>query len=219
MSLSAALAIALAPAPAAAPGKWQQHSPARSREVLRAFADCAVKLEPALARRFVLMPAEQRMPEAEFRRLFNGRCLGFLGGQLQMRAWASRGALAEALVRRQVSGPAPAALAAAAPLEWRLPAPVPTPLDEAEQLVSRLGECTVRADPAGTLAVLRSKADGPSEVERMKALTPRIAGCVQSGSTLEFNRSNLRTAMAIAYYRLWSAALPSPTSSTKGQSR
>lgn len=217
--LMSAAAAAAAPAPSA---NWRTSSPEEARKILQSFASCAADAEPAIARRFVLLREGERLGEKEYQRLFDGRCLGFLGGQMRMRAWRSRAAIAEALIRRNPAAFRSVAILAAPPIDW---ASAPALLDAkadpatvareaeiilAETQMSALGECVVRADPSAAFDVVQSKIDSDQEMSKLRALAPKIAGCVQQGQTISFNRTNLRSAMALAYYRLAVAAPAAP---------
>lgn len=210
------IASLLAPTSAtASQSEWQDESQATARKVLRDFAECSVRYEPEVARRFIMMNDGERLPDADYRALFGGRCLGFRGGRLTMRSWRSRSALAEAFIRRQSKSRRPVSFSDVAALEWpialqqqpgaKVDAAVIARDGEAvvaERLVSMLGECVVRADPSGVLSVLDSNIDSSKEAAQFRSLTPHIAGCVKKGETLAFNRTNLRNGLALSYFRL-----------------
>jgi hypothetical protein len=193
--------------------------PSVGRKVLQEFAWCTVRREPVLAQAFVQLVDPGHMPGAEFQRLFDASCLFPLAGQLQMRSWQSRAALAEALLLRDGTLRRTMSFAGVRALDWPVetwPVSAGKPSDPGavsrfadaaarDQSVSRLGECVVRADPVGSMTVLRTEIDTGAERKRFAALSPRIASCVQEGQTLAFNRTNLRAAMALAYYRLATA--------------
>jgi hypothetical protein len=211
-----AVSAAVATSAAAQPSHWQKAPPTVSRRILQDFAWCIVRREPALARTFALMNDGKQLPAADFQKLFDARCLGMVNAQLQMRSWQSRAALAEALLLRDATLRQSTDFASVGALEWPSTstavvaqesaanlAPPPFAAANAEdQLVSRLGECVVRADPTGAIGVLKTSIDSDGERKRFAALAPRIAQCVQQGQTGTFNRTNLRAAMALAYYRL-----------------
>jgi hypothetical protein len=212
------LALMLAAAATQAPAKpadWQDAPATVSRRILQDFAWCTVRREPALARSFALMNEGERLAPADFEKLFDGRCLGMINAQLQMRACQSRAALAEALLVRDASLRRATSFASAGALNWSSgPAMTPANPEIAarfaaanadDQPVGKLGECVVRADPAGAMDVLKTKIDSDAERKRFAALAPRIVACVQQGQTRSFNRTNLRAGMALAYFRLASA--------------
>lgn len=215
--LTVAVIAAASASASAQPYRMLEAQPSVARKVLQEFAWCTVRRQPALAQAFVRLADPSEMPVADFQRLFDASCLFPLAGQLQMRSWQSRAVLAEALLLRDGTLRRPMSFAAATPLDWpETPVPVLAagkPIDPAvrarlsaeaarDQSHGRLGECVVRADPAGAMAVLRTEIDTGAERKRFAALAPSIASCVQQGQTLSFNRTNLRAAMALAYYRL-----------------
>ena len=184
---------------------------AYARKVMRDFARCTVKREPVLARRYVLLNIPD-LNDAEFQRVFSWTCLA--RGQLKMRQWQYRGALAEELIRTDLAGRTATDFSGASALNWSVPPKTYSTIkdadlrkkqqdiDLAESYVGQLGECVVRVTPVGSLAVLQTPNDSPAEIAALKRIAPRIAGCVSAGNTLKFNRTNLRNAMAISYYRL-----------------
>lgn len=213
------LALVLAAAASTAQPQWKESSPAEARQKLREFAECAARRDPKVAHRFVMLNQGELLPPQLFRDLFSGRCLGRNGAQLRMRQWRSRAALAEALIRQRPEVFRPASYAAVPALNW---APVQAsprlaslPQAEAEQreamsqaevLMSQLGECVVRNDAPGVLSALQTDLDGAAEKARLQLLAPKIASCIRKGDTLSLNRTNLRSALALAYYRLGVAA-------------
>ena len=72
--------------------------------------------------------------------------------------------------------------------------------------LSRYGECVVRADPAGSRALLAAKPETPEEASRFAALRLALATCLPEGHTLEFGKLALRGTIAVNYYRLAKAA-------------
>ncbi|MEA2999033.1 MAG: hypothetical protein QOK17_866 [Sphingomonadales bacterium] len=198
-----------------------------ARAIMNRFAACTVQRRPEFARRFVLTPGVRPSP-SDLQKVAPSECLWRAGedvSQLRMRDALYRGALAEQLIRAEMAGAAiidPASLPA---LEW--PAPEsPSAVDErgrrltaaaqkerelgyavalADDYVMRLGECVVRADPGGSRAAVLTEMDSAEELARLKAMAPTIAGCVARGQTLKFNRTTLRAALAVSYYRLAAA--------------
>lgn len=83
----------------------------------------------------------------------------------------------------------------------------------ADVTMAKLGECVARMDGAGTRAVLLTALDTPEELASLKAVTSAIGNCLPKGQTLKFDRMSLRGSLAVAYYRLASAAQPSGAAS------
>ena len=205
-----------------------------ARKIMREFARCTVKHEHRLAQQYVLMNPSDRLPEDEFRKVADGTCLGFLGGRLKMRPFQYRAALAEELIRRDLKGQSSFDPTIVPPLEWRDPDAGRSDTNEvaefairpaadwqredqfaAETYVSQLGECTVRANPVGARAVIDAKAES-DEIAAIQAIGPQIASCVQAGETLKFDRTILRSAIALSYYRL---AIASQSASRQAPAR
>ncbi len=67
--------------------------------------------------------------------------------------------------------------------------------------LSRYGECVVRQEPAKARYWLLTPPDSPEEISRINDLRPAFADCLNEG-TMKFNRTTMRGAVAINYYRL-----------------
>jgi hypothetical protein len=201
----------------------QKKATAQARAIMRDMAKCVVAKFPDDVRRYVLLTSSDPADNQMLQRVADPNCLHVIAGQLRMRGGDYRAALAEQMIRRDLAAWPAIDPVNIAPLAWReLYAPrtvddrTGKPLSEAEQarqqeiyaklavetLMARLGECAVRADPAGALAVLHTDVDQPDELAALKAMAPVFANCVQQGETLAFNRTNLRNGIALSYYRL-----------------
>lgn len=218
--MSVALFIFAAAAASSNPAGDEQYA----RKVMGDFARCTVKYEHVLARKFVLMSPADQFPEQEFQKITDWRCLGLLGGRLKMRPFQYRAALAEELIRKESARLSDSQSKALPPLDWSTPiytgklfSVFRSALADrrdypaAEMALGRFGECIVRANPSGALAVLRTKREA-DELAAMKALSPQIAECAPADQTLTLDRSNLRSAMALSYYRL---AMMAPSASAR----
>ena len=204
-----------------------------SRKVMRDFARCTVKYEHELARKFVLLNSWERLPDSEYQKVVDSRCLGLLGGRLFMRPFQYRAAIAERLISKDSVRLSENDVRSRAPLDWSVPQRTVSDaagisfsffnqikeLDKpdylaAESAMGRLGECVVRANPRGALAVLETRKDA-YELAAMRALAPQLAACVQPNEKMTFAPSNLRDAIALSYYRL---AMETPAPQEPGKS-
>ena len=228
-----AMAVSYCPAPAYGKGEWEAKQAAYSRKVTQEFAQCVVERYPAIAREFVLLNPYERMDQEKYDKLTGGKCLYLRSGTLKMPRFYYQGALANQLVIEGLDNGFVLNPAKIAPLGWEPPiAPVKADANSGKlrsdkkitalqnnynlllgyHYVAQLGECIVRNDPAGSRAVFNSKVDSTEEIGAMKAMSATIAGCVASGQTLKFNRTNLRNSLAVNYYRLAQAQLKSDLS-------
>jgi hypothetical protein len=177
------------------------------RAVMNRFAQCTVQRRTELARRFVLNWGVPPSP-SDLQEVASSECLRRAGSdviELNMRDSLYRGALAEQLIRRELAKADvidPIRLPA---LQWADPG-LPSSVSAADTAVMRLGECVVRADPAGSRAAVLAEQDSSDELARLKAMSPTIARCIAQGETRTFNRTTLRAALAVSYYRLSVAA-------------
>ena len=198
-----------------------------SRKVMRDFARCTVKYEHELARKFVLLNSWERLPDSEYQKIVDWRCLGLLGGRLAMRPFQYRAAIAERLISKDSVRLSESDVRSRAPLDWSVPQLTVSDaagisfslfnqiqeLDKpdylaAESAMGRLGECVVRGNPMGALAVLETRNDA-DELAAMKVLAPQLAACVAPNEKMTFAPSNLRDAIALSYYRL-AMEMPAP---------
>lgn len=229
IAAAAVAALCLSPcSPADASNKG-----AGARAMMNKFAQCMVQRRPDFARRYVLnwgVPPSR----SDLQEIASSACLLWAGSdviELNMRDALFRGALAEQLIRRELAkadvidpiplpalewpgaqrpaaggekGPRVNAAAAGKEAERRYAVAV------SDNQVMPLGECVVRADPAGSRTALLTEMDSADELARMKAMSPTIARCIAQGATPKFNRTILRAALAISYYRLAAAARVTP---------
>ena len=209
--------------------RYLDTSPAVSRAVMAEFARCVVRRKHDAAAEVVLDPAQQLGSE-DNKGLFVSDCMPS-GSRMRAKAVQMRYGLAEALVRSDMES-APADLALVAPLQRLAFVDRPMPADvaadpervagwqafaEAAQsyaALAPLGECVVRADPAGSLALLKTPVESEEEMAAVGALAPVLPGCVKKGQKLSFNRFNLRGTIALNLYRL--ARAPRVAASSSG---
>ena len=213
----------LAGAALANPASARNMDALRGHAVLRDFAKCSVKREPALARAIALgRNGPGGMSDEEIVKALNPRCLGLWGVRFNASGLGLRGAFAEELIRREFGQPPLLDPIGLGPLNWPAPTAVrvgpgartPRPVEiqrivaaaARDARVGRLGECVLRASPAGAAAVLNAKMDSKAELAALRALTPYVARCVQAGHTSNFNGTNMRYALALSYYRFAVAA-------------
>lgn len=228
-----AMVISSASVPAYAKGEWKAKQAAYSRKVMQEFAQCVVERYPAIAREFVIMSPYERVEKQKYEKLTSGKCLGLRSGILKMPSVYYQGALANQLVIEELGNGFVLEPANIGPLTWPKPIP-PTkvdaksgkPLPEATIIalqkgynlslgfhyIALLGECIVRNDPVGSRAVINAKVDSAEEITSLKAMSATIAGCVATGQTIKFNRTNLRNSLALSYYQLGQAQLKSKLS-------
>lgn len=99
-------------------------------------------------------------------------------------------ALAEVLIQKRLALSDPALIAAAAPL------------NPGHQEV---GECAVRANPAGARDFLKTRINSREELAAAQAIAPAFGRCVPMGTELRPDMTTLRGNVAVYYYRLASA--------------
>lgn len=185
----------------------------------RAIAKCHFEIEADRIERYLLAdPAANAFEKWEDKR--SDDCIYKVVKEEGTWTWhrgeGLRYALAEELVRLRLSGVALADLDRVAPLphdrppyrskwenflsrsEWDA-----LPRQKAAAVfLSKMGECVVRSDPAGSRAILESDPASPAERRAIQSLMPALQRCVEKSQTLEFDRASLRGAIALNFLRL-----------------
>lgn len=223
-----AAGMACAPA-SSAENAYNAQATADAREVMEDLAACVVRGDHDVARRFVLTPLYEQVDRSTSKRVVDGNCMGFRAGRLKMTPNLYRAALAEQLVKTDLAAWPVIDPSNVPPIKWGKvkmpPANDPKsgkPFSAAQSaefakrferisneiLVGQLGECVVRTDPAKALALLKTRINKPDEVEALKALLPVFSGCVQQGASVALDRTNMRSGVALSYYRIASSMMP-----------
>lgn len=230
-----AAGMACAPASSAENG-YNAQATADAREVMEDLAACVVRGDHDVARRFVLTPLYEQVDRSASKRVVDGNCMGFRAGRLKMTPNLYRAALAEQLVKTDLAAWPVIDPSNVAPIKWGRvkPAPANDPKSgkpftaaqsaefakrferiSSEILVGQLGECVVRADPAKALALLKTRINKPDEVEALKALLPLFSGCLRQGASVALDRTNMRSGIALSYYRIASSMMPTVVAGAK----
>lgn len=234
MKLAAALLACAAFLPAVSASAAEAPSMGQVRNFLADYGKCIVKRAPELSQKAVVSGASFNRESPDGRLLTQSECInaenlrntsrGFQG-RVRMPDEIYRGAIAEALVLRDGTQLAAAAVAAIPALTYEEIRPLrttdrdgkPIPEDRLErqraaiarktgaQQVGKLGECVVRQLPDASRAVLSTQIETPGELASLNALAPALQQCVPAGETISLDRMSLRGALAIAYYRLANA--------------
>jgi hypothetical protein len=191
-----------------------------SRIVLSEFAKCIVRRKHDAAARVVLDPEANLGKEREDG-LFISDCMPG-GTRLRARGTQIRYGLAEALALAD-AGKLSLDFAGVAPLVHRPFVDQPMPADVAADprrlagwnayaaehvayaAVAPFGECVVRAAPAQSLAVLRTKVETPEENAALNALGPVLGPCLAKGKAMKLNKFVMRGTLALNLYRLANA--------------
>ena len=208
---------------AATPAQAKENHEAR--RVLADFAECVVKDSSAIVSRAIIEDWDTGTLIAHKSWPIKPDCLRSAGFVSQLRAsqHMMKAAIAEQLVLRDKIEVQAAGLSALAPLTYRMPTPVATvdrrtgkALDtEAVErqkkaiaaklgaiALTQLGECVVQANPSGVRSVLASPIGKPEELAAIKAITPAMGQCLPKDFGLALDRSSVRSAVALSYYRM-----------------
>lgn len=220
MLLSGLVALSLGAASQPAP----QRADSRTRVELAEFAECLVKSRRSDARNAVLEDWDSR--KLAYRELLAARDCVRIGRRLRVNSEVLRANLAGALIAADLGPQDPAAIAAAPMLAYPAPDPLrtfdakgrPVGSDSIERqnaaiqrklswrAIAQFGDCVARANPAAVPALAASQVASESELAALKAFSPQMPACLPRGVKLELDRSSLRGAITLAYYRLATAA-------------
>ena len=172
-----------------------------SRAVLAEFSRCIVRRKHDIAARVVLDPAAS-LGRERAEGLFISDCMP-PRSRMRVNATQMRYGLAEALT---------IADAKTLSFDFANVAPLAHPSSAspasfaAEQAAlaaaSPFGECVVRAAPAQSLAVLRTRVGSPEESAAMESLFPLLGTCLGKGKEMRLNRFVMRGTLALNLYRL-----------------
>jgi len=216
--LAALSATLFGSVPSAATSNNEQ---ALASKVSDTLSKCLATEKTELAARYVL--SVERLPQNEFDKLTGSDCMLMWSGKLMMRGFHFRAALAEALVKQQLTVLDASALDRVKPLTWPIPQPVSKidsesgkpfsaellsvaeqnyTRDAAQYFVSVIGECVARSAPLSVQSLVGAKAGSADESEFFKEMSSQISACVPQGEPIRFSRANLRAALATSYYRL-----------------
>jgi hypothetical protein len=205
------------------------YSAKETRLLVDDYGRCIVRKEGKLAAQAILRNVNNKTLMREYPRLIDGKCVPTPPAttvKVQFHGDQFRYAIADALVSAELGAlPAPN-LDSVPPLDHRIPTP-PSRLDkkgrplsdrkyaeavedydqdQAFSYLSSFGECAVRADPAGSRALLLTRPESEAETAAFAALKNAFGNCVEEGHTLAFGKVALRGTIAVNYYRLARAA-------------
>lgn len=208
------------------------------RDYVDEYARCMVRFHHADARALIVSDTPNDRLERDFGNLFTSKPLASVqecerlfirqGVAFQLQPDAFRGALAHALIARDLPQAEPGSFADRAPLShWAIsiPAAMSSGQDSKARLgtkdraaveqvgrawLARYGECLVRGNPRASYDWILSKPGSADENDAVAQLNPVFAGCLAQGESMTFGKVVLRDAVAVNYYRL---AMAAPVSS------
>jgi hypothetical protein len=215
----AALFLASAMVASNALGAPPKQSWSHARFLLEQFARCTATTKRALATQAIV--EDWPMKVMADRRFIGSDCGNhdYLFSPLM----ALKAAIGEQLLLTDKEELDPGSVAKSPPLVFRAPSNAESMKDSEREVIeheeitlamTRLGECVIRADPAGSRALLGTKLASANERQRARSLTGAISSCVSKGKTLELNVENVRQMIGLAYYRMMVAVRSAPPAPT-----
>jgi len=206
----------------------QAGDPAEIRAALNFYGTCIVKREGEIASKTVLSGQFMDPRSDEGKRLVQKECLADRVAIARFGDSALKGAMADALVNRSLGRLTATSFDGVPALTYGEPWPVrltdqngnnlPAERIAAQQRAydeklrevarARMAECVTRAAGPQVRAMLTTPAASAAELAALQSVAPSLSGCLPAGQTIGFDRMTLRGALAVAYYRLASAAQP-----------
>lgn len=122
-------------------------------------------------------------------------------------AWRERAEIAEAAAVSLLNRSQPDVVVAAGQGDWAFALPKgvqPADYDVSNVGMRMLGDCVLRANPQGTLALLRSDRGSAAETATITGLSGNFASCLTAGQTFKLKRQDLRLVVAEPLYHLLS---------------
>ncbi|MDP3906053.1 hypothetical protein [Novosphingobium sp.] len=203
--------------------------PAEIRAALGFYGTCIVKREGEIASKALLSGEFLDTRSDDGKRLVQKECLADRVTVARFNDASLKGAMADALVARGLDRLTATSFDGVPALTYAEPWPVrltdrngsdlppervaaqQRKFEEKQGEVARakMAECVTRAAGAPVRALFATPAASQAELAALQAVAPSLAGCLPAGQTIGFDRMTLRGALAVAYYRLASAAQPS----------
>lgn len=190
-----------------------------------AYAQCVVEKEAALVRDYVLLNAIERKKDERYRKLADRNCLPNNSDREISRLYLSgHGALyvfAEQLLKTErlpvvESFSEISMLAHPKPMKMEdynssgklSKQEFAKKVDQSfgEVVLSRIGECVVRADTGNARNLLSTAVGSEDEIVAIQTLMPALSGCIQDGS-MKMNPEQVRGTVALNLYRLTTASM------------
>ena len=189
--------IAAAALAAQSPATLGSPSEPRLVQSLHRYATCVAQIRERAARTLLAMDYRTDEYDRAMRRL-NRDDEDCESSSETERAFRSSGllfagALAEALLRKDLAGRELAPLVAYE---------ASRPVIEARNGGEVMAICVVRGDPAATSRLLATRPATAEEHEALRALSPSLSGCVPARTEARFTREALRAVIALAALRL-----------------
>ena len=123
-------------------------------------------------------------------------------------AWQERAEIAEAALAGLIDGKSPNVATAAGQTGWALTLPAgarqAVDYDSVKVGMRMLGDCIVRANPEGSLALVRTDRGSAAEAAATGGLSGNLAACLPAGQKLTLKRQDLRLVVAEPLYQMLS---------------
>lgn len=188
-----------------------QMDEAATRAAVVRFADCIVAKQSALGREIVL--GEKTISRSRWSNFFDDqRCLLEAVSHrdmptelvaLRLKPDQARYAVAEVLVRKDFANLDPSRLAEAPPLVLSTKGKQ----DIESSALLAFAECAIRANPSAAKNLLFTAINSVDESAAAQALVPAFSGCLLKDRQFKTDLVTIRGNIAVAYYRLASAAV------------
>lgn len=181
-----------------------------ARSTMLGYAACVYGRSPGRVKTMLSYPMADARYEQMHRNLFRQYSDCFDGGeaaQINFSDTSLRGALYEALYRREFARSAPTDFTAIGKIDYG--AGYPQPIDSRYHTAIALGaygDCVSRRAPADARKLMLATPGLPAEDQIFSSLAPHLGPCLPNGQKLRFSKSVLRGVVAEGLYRLSAAS-------------
>lgn len=174
-----------------------------ARRAMEDFASCLVAREKGRVSKLIDLPVDTKESDKAFDAIF-GQTDGCLSdGQLRMNELGLRGAIFQALYKRDYAANEILAFPPEVQTGYRNLYPAELS-DKARMYVSlnHFSECVTRADPNAVRQLITSQVGSSTETATFAAITPKLSACIVKDNEIRFSKSNLKGFLAEGLYRL-----------------
>ena len=164
--------------------------------VVSAFAACAARQSPGLARSLMAAEIDSREERERARQLFRAN-RGCLNGRmvLSSRTGEVRGAVAEALLERDPNAAARLSAMRARPAERAAQA-------EGRRFIANYARCLADAEPVKAVRWLSTEPQSPAEGEALADFGDSLNDCMPMGFAYRIDRFDVRNHLAMRLYEI-----------------
>jgi hypothetical protein len=172
-----------------------------ARLTMKQFGDCSVARAPYASLQLVNMPVDASGYEKQLDRVISDDCLST--GELSIPATVARGAIFEALYRKEFAAEPPLNLKDLPAYDYSAGYSRPFSAEAGNVIgLAVVGDCVARTSPIAAHELLVSVPGTAVEDRNVAVVARTLPGCIPPKQTFKFSRSVIRSSVAEGMYRL-----------------